>query len=183
MSHVGVRILADRLADDSEGINAVAAYVPRFTGDQLPPTLTVYDELRHPWVARRQVPRADSEIGFPCAIVFMQSLDDPAGVAAEGSDGAFSTATLTLCVQVVMQSPETDELVRAGSYLMRAIRGTLKRFDHPSITMDDEREACATRLLPSLGFRSGQVTAFVDDTTYTPGCVFATYPVLETVPI
>ena len=183
MSHVAVRLLADRLAHDSEGINAVSAHVPRFDGDEVPADVTVYDELRHPWVARRQVPRADSEIDFPCAIVFMQTLDDPAGVAAEGVEGAYGTATVTLCIQVVMQDPETDGLVRSGAYIMRAIRGVLKRFDHPSLTTDPEREACGTRLLPSLGMRSGQVTAFVDDTTYTPGCVFATYPILETVPI
>jgi hypothetical protein len=58
VSHLGTRLLADRLADDAEGVNIVATYVPRNDDDTLlPRTVRIYDDTRHGWVDARATRR------------------------------------------------------------------------------------------------------------------------------
>ena len=59
-----VRIIADWLADGTNGVNALLPSVPREGGITQAANVTVYDETRHPEVARGQVPDTT-----PCLIV------------------------------------------------------------------------------------------------------------------
>lgn len=56
MLTTAVRIIADWLSNASTGINATLPGTPRDADVALPGTITVYDETRHPEVARAQVP-------------------------------------------------------------------------------------------------------------------------------
>jgi hypothetical protein len=52
-----IRALVAWLEDPATGVNAQLPAVPRDAGDAAPPSVRVFDETRHPWVARGQVDR------------------------------------------------------------------------------------------------------------------------------
>lgn len=56
MLTTAIRIVAEWLASPTTGINATLYGVPREPDVPLPPIIAVYDETRHPEVARAQVP-------------------------------------------------------------------------------------------------------------------------------
>jgi hypothetical protein len=185
MSHVIVRMLADRFADTNEGIDAVAATVPRFDGDEIPPEVTVYDETRTGWVARRKAPRegdADPEIEYPCVVVYLQSASMSAGVPELESTGArVVTGTATVVAQLLMDDVDTEQAIKSGQYLLRAMRGVVHRFDDPS--NQDDRTACYTEVGAADSIQQSNVTAFVEDSICSPGALLLSYPFKETVPL
>jgi hypothetical protein len=187
VSHVAVRLLADRFADAEEGIDQVSAQVPRFVGDEVPPTVAVYDETRHPWVSRGAIPRGtdgdEEQISFPCIIIFKQNAAYDPGIARDHSGGRFSTGRVTVAVQVLLQDVETANAATLGMYLLRAARGVVFRFEEPGLTTDDDRTACYTRILAADSIQEGQLKAFVDDFTVSPGALLITYPFTESVPL
>jgi hypothetical protein len=184
MSHVSVRLLADRFADAEHGVNAIAAHVPRFTGDEIPPEVAIYDETRHGWVARGQVPREDVLITFPCFILFLQSIVYESGIPADTDTGArIVKGTATIVAQLLVRDVDTEMAAAMGMYLLRAGRGVLVRFDDPQLTPDPDREACAMRLFPATSVQQGQLKAPAEDTVVSPGALVITYPFIETVPV
>lgn len=189
MSHIAVRILANRLADPDEGINAVVGMdLPIDEGDSAPGDVRVYSELdrNQGWVARRKVPQPDSEtskrIEWPCVVVYMVSLSDAGGVAQSLSTGARATeGSVTLAAQVLMRNSDTECVATLGMYLLRALRGVVHRFNDPAVLA--ERTALGTQLLLATAMQQGGVQAFSEDSVYSPGAILVTYSFVETVPL
>jgi hypothetical protein len=63
-----VRIVADWFQDATNGINTLLLVVPVEAGD-VPDPVTVNDETRHAWVARREIPREKEIQGSPIVAV------------------------------------------------------------------------------------------------------------------
>lgn len=187
MSHVAVRMLADRLADPDEGVNAMAAFVPRFDGAELPPEVTIYDETRTGWVAKGTIPRGEDgdeeRISFPCVIVFLQQGSHESGVARDSAGGRYVQGTLSIIAQLVMHEVDTELAASHGMYLLRAIRGVILRYDDPEVTSLDDRTACGTTLYPATSVSQGQIKAFNEDHVVSPGAIVVTQPFYETVPL
>lgn len=187
MSHIAVRILANRLDDPDEGINAVllGSDLPIDDGDELPGTVRVYNELDHGWVGRRKIQQPEDEtigkVEFPCVLVYMDPLNDPAGIAADGEDGRFINGTVPLLAVILIQNADTEVGVQHGMYLLRALRGVVHRFNDPAVLA--ERTRCGTQLLIATSMQQGNVTAFNEDTVMSPGAIRITYLYAETVPL
>ncbi len=64
-------LLADWLKDATYGINALLPTIPRDGGDTQPPNVTVCDEIRDAWLARKQITTEKlTSIGTPVVGVF-----------------------------------------------------------------------------------------------------------------
>jgi hypothetical protein len=187
VSHVAVRMLADRLADADEGVNAISAFVPRFTGDEVPPEVTIYDATRTGWVARGKVPKGEDgdeeQISFPCVVVFLQQGNYESGVARDASGGRYTQGVVTLIAQLIMHEADTELAASHGMYLLRAIRGVVLRYGDPEATTNTQRTECGTMLMPVTATSIGGVNAFNEDHVVSPGAVFVTQPILETAPV
>lgn len=187
MSHIGVRMLAERLDDPDEGINAVllGSDLPIDDGDEVPGTVRVYNELDHPFVARRKIQQPEDEtiakVEFPCVVVFKDTLGDPAGVAKDSSDARYTEGSVPIFAVLLMQEADTHIGVRHGMYLLRAMRGVVHRFNDPAVLA--ERTRCGTQLMLATSVQEGNVTAFNEDTVMSPGALRIVYTYLETVPL
>jgi hypothetical protein len=182
-----VRMLAERLDDPDEGINAVllGSDLPIDDGDDLPGTVRVYNELDHPFVARRKIQQPEDEtvgkVEFPCVVVYMDTLGDPAGVASDSSDGRWIQGVVPIMAVLLMQDADTHLGVRQGMYLLRAMRGVVHRFNNPAAL--EARTRCGTQLLLATSIQQGNVAAFNEDTVMSPGALRVVYTYLETVPL
>lgn len=187
MSHIAVRMLAERLDDPDEGINAVvmATDFPIDEGDELPGTVRVYNELDHPSVGRKRVQQPEDDtigkVEYPCVIVYMDNLTDPGGIAADGSDGRFIEGGVPLVVVLLMRNADTHIGVRHGMYLLRALRGVIHRFNDPAVL--GARTRLGTQLRLATTMQQGNVTAFNEDTVMSPGAIRVAYVYVETVPL
>lgn len=179
MSHVGIRIVADWLAGASNGVNTLAALVPRFVGDPAPAVATVYDETRHGWVARNQVPGPETKaIATPAVIV--QSLTSVFGAhlpqpLPEG--GNFLEGELTIVVQLLQRDDDTEKAVTEAMYLLRAIRDSLVLLNAGA--NEAARTACGVRLRPPPeGVRIGRIESPLGDAV-SSSAVLVSYPTFE----
>lgn len=182
MSHLGTRLLSERMADDDEGVNVIAQEVPLHGTDAAPPEVTIYDDTQDDWVMRGMVPLIDQGIEFPCIRLMTLGVEYEAGVAQEGTDVRFVAGTLRVGVQLILRDDdETRDAAIAGMYLLRAIRGVISRFDDPA--NQSAREFGGIRLDPSLSISQGKMEGQLGETLVSPGAFIVTYPFLETVPL
>jgi hypothetical protein len=178
VSHVGVRIVANWLADPALGVNALLPTIPRLDGDPMPPTVSIFDETRAGWVARNQVPKPTGPVQFPAVIVFLQNTRWDSSPADSQASGARTIdSDVQLAVQLVMQDSTTEEGVSAGMYIMRAIRNSLLLLDEPAA--DNARTLAGVRLWPSKSLMQGQLDAPVSDNIVSIGAFVAIYPTIE----
>lgn len=181
MSHVGVRLLATQLADATNGVNAMAALVPRLGTDAAPPTLTIYNETQHGWVARGQVPKPQTGVVFPCVIVYAQAVQYDSGVPDTQDVARTIEGTLTVVCQLLLTESHTETAVQDGMYLLRALRGAVLWLDDPN--NDTLRTGAHTQLRPSMSVQQGQLDAPVGDTIVSGGALVIQYPFIETTPL
>jgi hypothetical protein len=189
VSHASVRILAIRLDSTAEGVNAVALQsdMPRFDDglnpDAAPPNVFVYDETRHPFVARRVMPKRDvGAVNYPCIIVFLQAIQYDSYVPKVQSTGARTIeGRATIVAQLLLNDSETELAVCDGMYLLRAMRGAIILFDQPG--NEDERTAVGVRLSPCESIVQALIEAPEGDSILSPGSLVLTYPFIETVPL
>ena len=181
MSHLAARIVADHLADAVEGVNAIAALVPRDGADPLPPTVSVYDETRHGWVAHDLVPQKDaagSEISFPFVAVSVQGANYAGGIPTATAEGAQleDGDSVTVGVKLVLRDTDTEVAAVAAMYLMRAIRNSLLVLDAPD--HQATRTRCGVRLEQSNRVTQGRVLSPAEDVLSDP-VLLITYPLSE----
>lgn len=178
MSHTAVRIVADWLANTTYGVDAIAAVVPRDGTDPAPPATHIYDETRHGWVARQQIPKANATVVFPAVLVFARQAKWDGGPADAQDTGARTIdGTVQLVVQLVLDVSTTEAAITAGLYLMRAIHNSLLQLDEH--THDADRTRTGVRILPSQDLLQGQVAAPQDDSLVSIGAFIVTYPTSE----
>lgn len=182
--HLAARIIADHLKSLTEGVNAVAALVPRDGADPAPPAVTVYDETRHGWVAHDLVPHkeaAGTEIVFPFVAVSIQGANYAGGIPVATAEGAQindgETDSVTVGVKLVMRHTDTEVDAVAAMYLLRAIRNSLLVLDAPDHL--NNRTRCGVRLEQSSRVTQGRVLSPTEDVISDP-VLLVTYPVTET---
>lgn len=120
-----VRIVADWLADATNGVNALLARVPRDAGDPVPPAVTIYDETRHGWVTRATVPRFDgSGIALPGLMVLAHQQTE---LQPEDPTDADRWLRPQLLIRYVDREVASEQGAAAASYTYRAVVGALDR--------------------------------------------------------
>ena len=182
MSHLAARIVADHLKSNTEGVNAIAALVPRDGADPLPPAVTVYDETRDGWVAHDVVPHKDAAgtvISFPFVAVSTNEAIFDGGIPLATAEGAqaIEGPSVTVGIKLVMRNTDSEKDAVAAMYLMRAIRNSLLVLDAPDHL--DNRTRCGVRLEQSSRVTQGRVLSPAEDVVSDP-VLLVTYPVTET---
>lgn len=179
MSHLAVRLVADWLNDPDEGVNAIAALLPRDGSDAPPPAVSVYDETRDAITAHGPIPRdADQGVSFPAILVTLQEGTFGEATVTEGAGGPFVEGTVSVVAELVLHETDAEEAATEVMYLLRAMRGSLIGLNRPDA--ESARERTGIRLLPGT-VRFGRPDVKRDDLV-TVGAVIATYPVWETIP-
>lgn len=185
MSHLAVRIIADRLAGDALGVNDVAPQLPRdvdgTTPDPAPAPAFVYDETRDAWLARGALPHpksAGNQVQYPAILVRLHDASwDDAGIpkpTAEGS--AIVTGTVTVSIQIVARADDLEQATSQQMYLTRAVRVALGLlFAAPNAA----RERAGTQLLPATALAHGKPNDLPSDLISLEQ-LLVTCPVVET---
>lgn len=184
MSHLGVRLLATRFADASEGVNAIVQElsVALHDGDPLPPDVAVYNDTRDAWVMLGIAPDDDPLVVFPCIRLRTLGVDYTAGVCQQWSTGAYTrSGTLRVVAELLFRAIDTEAAAVAGMYLLRAMGGVIARFDDPS--SEAYRTFGGIQLQPSVAITQGTPEAKAGDSLVCPGALLITYPFIETVPL
>lgn len=179
MSHIGVRIVANWLRDTVYGVNAITAIIPRDGADPAPTVVHIYDETRHGWVARNEVPRPTGGlVQFPAVVVFLQNGRIDTGVPDDQSTGARTVdGTLSIAVQLLMEKSATELAATEAMYTLRAIRNSLLQLNDPS--RDAQRTLTGVRLEPATDCQQGQLDAPLGETILSAGAFILQYPTVE----
>lgn len=182
MSAEAVRLVADWLARVDEGVNAVLALVPRFSGDSAPTAIAgIYDRARTPWVARGRVPRSgDNPPALPLALVMPGEITQDPSVKTSGEGYKVIGGTLEVIVQVVVEDVDTDDGATDLSYYLRAVRGSLLNYAAAPNTA--ARTANGVQLVQLTKLAAHEPPAPAEDKRLT-GAVAATFTTRETVPV
>jgi hypothetical protein len=118
------KIVADWLADATNGVNALLAGVPRYTGHTLPPNVTIYNEIEHGFVARGFISE-DSPMASAALLVYeLDGADVDVIAATEQTD-----ATVTVVVGVPIRLSDTADAIRRAKYTLRAVDRSLIRLN------------------------------------------------------
>lgn len=177
MSHLGVRIVADQLADPDEGVTAIAGVLPRDGDDAAPTLAAVYDQTRHPWVGRFVVPDPDAEgLEFPCLVVWLIGATFESGFPTEGSGGPYAEGQLTVGVQLVLRDVDTEQAFTDALYLEKAVRDSLLLLNQPSRLT--KRRRAFVQLEAATEIVAGSSDAPIADTVVALALQL-TYPVTE----
>lgn len=119
-----IRIVADWLADGTNGVNAMLIEVPVDVGDSQPSNVTLADETRNAWVARAEAPRSVSTAGPYLAVQMHQ---EP--VTFDGIDAAtgftYQQGQIPVAVRYVTANSDSEAGNLAGSITLRAARWSL----------------------------------------------------------
>lgn len=113
------------LEDGTIGVNAqFDAPLTLVSGHAMPPDVTVYNQIEHKWVARRQVNTEDAGVTYPALAVFQ---------AAPGShDGEVGTiyrmGDYPIVFAYVCKRSDSALGARDGGYTMRVLRRTLRDY-------------------------------------------------------
>lgn len=128
-----VQTVAGWLADPSTGVNARLATVPRYAGDDAPPSVTVVQAFRHSEAARGQAPQT----GLPAVEVTLWQ--DPATETRPGVAPYAADLTVDVAVRYVpAKTQDTALQMRQASYTLRAVRKVLAaRGVGPHATVND----------------------------------------------
>jgi hypothetical protein len=116
-----IRILADWLADATRGVNALLPAVPRDIGDAQPALVTIVDETRTDWVARRDVPSDVIDAGSVIAISIADLGDFQPVIPS-----VYRNAHIPVLFRYLCKNAKTADGVRDGLYTKRAIARSLK---------------------------------------------------------
>lgn len=142
-------LLADWLRDTTYGVNAILAGVPRDVGDALPPSVTVCDEVRDAWCARKQIAEEKVLAGAPVVGVFQNGDSTyPFGRLQRGINGGGLLEGTAAFVILYMQR-ESDSAKAAGNtrYTLRAVLQSLLLMFDPKSPAVRERNG-ASLVLP-----------------------------------
>lgn len=128
-----IRMVAAALADPVTGVNAQLVHVPKDFEDAalaLPP-VTIADQTRDAWVARKLVRVQGHAAQFPAVAV---SLATPASLDGEIFNTVFRQGELQLLIEYVQLLADSALGAAAGLYTKRAILAALAAFH-----LDDAR--------------------------------------------
>jgi hypothetical protein len=112
-----VRMVADWLADPTNGVGAELATLPRDGTDPLPATPPVTSELDDPRVARNYNPETLPALAVTCEGMTFEP-------AITSNVRRFDAVML---VRYIEANTASDEVVRDSSYIMRAVRRAISR--------------------------------------------------------
>lgn len=182
MSHLGVRLLADRFADEDEGVNAITQELAAVLhgGDPLPPDVSIYSDTRDAWVMLGIAPTEDMGVEFPCIRLRTLGVDYTGGVCQLQSTGAVTrSGTLRVVAELLFRAADTEAAAVAGMYLLRSMGSVIARFDDPA--SESYRTFGGIQLAPSTACTQGTPDAKAGDDLVCPGALLITYPFTETV--
>ena len=183
MSHIGVRLLADWFADATNGVANNLASLPVDSGDTVPTTVHLYNQLTDKWLARLAAGSAESlgsQLQYPAVLVTVVDETPDGGLPTNDATGRFLEGQVTLGCLCLVKDSDTAKASAALLYLKRAVKGALLLLNEPSA------EASRTRLGVQLQpYRSCQWGAIGDpqDDAVLGGGWLVTYPTLETTPL
>lgn len=173
-------LLADWLRDATYGVNAILATIPRDGGDALPPSVTICDEVRDAWCARKQIAEEKVLAGQPIVGVFQNGDSTyPFARMQRGINGAGLLEGDAAFVILYMQR-ESDSAKAAGyaRYTLRAVlQSLLLMFDPKSPAV---RERNGASLVTPLKFSMSTLLEERGDVLVTGG-VLAEFKVRELV--
>jgi hypothetical protein len=173
-------LIADWLADDTYGVNAILATIPRDVGDALPPDVFVVDEVRTAWAARRLISAENVTAGHPAVIVGQSAeLTYPTGRAQLTAQGArMLEGTATYLIMYAQHESDSAKAASNSRYTLRAILNSLILMHDPKSTATIERNG-ATLGLPR-SFKMSTLLEERSDSLVTGG-VLAEYNIRELV--
>ena len=122
-----IRLIADQLADPTNGVNALLAGVPRYAGHTLPPNVTIYNEIERAELARRAVAK-DAALTYPALFVY-----EHGDASIEGhvqTDEQDCSIDVAICYAV--KKSDTAKGSQDARYTMRAVRRSLVRLNDAS---------------------------------------------------
>lgn len=172
-----IRLVADWLNGVTTGstaysINAQLPGVPLYAGDTQPPTVTVYDSTRHPWVARRLAPE-DNAVTTPAVVV----MENAAPTVDGEIDQSYRDGTFHIAVIYLIDVSDSAKGNRHALYTKRAIMRSLAQLH---IT-DAARQANSIALYVCDGITLSQSLGKWGDSWLTSGLV-ADYTVRDLAP-
>lgn len=183
MSHPAVKIVATWLADVTSGLDACAAAVPRLSGHEAPPSLGIYNEIDHAWVARGLLPDtadATASITYPLAMVRFNGGTWEGGMGTPYDGGRMQEGQIQIVVEIYQQNTDTADGVQDGMYLMRGLRASLGLLDNAPQTSRDEANTTVV-IHPSVGMQQVKMKPERGDKVIADALVI-TYPVFESTP-
>lgn len=131
----GIRMLADRLADLTTGVNAELGNVQYDGTDVQPAAVAVYEETTTGWLARRQVPVPDQVVLPAVAVGLLQEFEVEGQVMTINRDAT----AVPFIVFYVGQDSKSEDGLRDACYVMRAVLRSLRGY------FDDANLAGRTR--------------------------------------
>lgn len=159
-----VRLIADRFADLTVGLNAIVAQIPRDSGDDAPAPVFIADETRNDAVARGLLPAT-----FPAWVVSAERV--------EQLDGQVTTVTADAQITILCRYAEEAAVTRqanvASSYVLRAGLWVLRNFFDDRLTASAARTRNDIYLESILSLSAAPVWAPNEDAVVT-GAVRAT---------
>jgi hypothetical protein len=127
-----VQTIATWLADPTHGVNALRLSVPRYTGDDVPPAVTVVHAFRNPDAARGQAPLT----GLPALEVGL--FQDPAQETSPSVRPYPADGEVTAHVRyLAAKNTATDRAVRDAALTLRCATRTLARFGVGGFSVND----------------------------------------------
>lgn len=183
MSHIGVRILADWLADPTFGVDALTAVLPLDPGDVRPRAVHIYNDTRDAVAARRRVTEQDLKenvVELPAILVMLHDVSYDDGVpAATAEGGEIVTGTLTATLFLINRDKDSVKAATENMYLVRAFRNSLLLFNKATV---DRRRRLGVQLEPSTATAAADVGEVPED-LLMPDAQLLTYPITESVAI
>jgi hypothetical protein len=142
-----------------------------------PTIANVYDETRHGWVARGQVPD-DGSVSAPFVAVFLGDINADADLPQPTPDHSdILEGTVSVAVQLHLIDVDSEEAMTAAMYLMRAIRNACSTLNDPKNVAS--RRALGIELRPAVSVRAGRPRNEMGESICAGALVFP-YPVVET---
>lgn len=148
-----IRCIADELNDPTYGVNAVLPTIPRDSGDEQPPQIyAVYDETRHGWLARGELPKEMKDSAKNPFLVVMMLGDLSYGGRSRPTSEQTKVvrADFQVTVQYVTNASLTQRGEQDGIYTGRAIRGVLNRLFSPDRASARQRNGVQLEVLKDI---------------------------------
>jgi hypothetical protein len=177
-----VRLVADWLADATNGVAAQLVDVPRFTGHVAPPALAaIYDSSRHSWVTRGIVPTDGTTASFPClAVLPIKPMVAQPSVRDTETGTYHMPGEVVLGIHYLRKDASTAEAVQDWHYTARAIRGSMLLLARAAV--NESRHANGVRLMALTKFVTQHGPASTQSDAVA-GLVEVTWTTWETTPL
>ena len=160
-----VRIVADWLADSTNGVNALLASVPREADTAVPPAVTVFDSSRHGFVARGQIPESIERLPALLVSPADQSMDQVSPAARPFP----ADTTITLLVRYATQRQDTAQAERDASLTIRAIWRSIGMLMQSNATTEAARNRNSVQLWTVSSMQAATLYQDNQDTVVTGG--------------